>query len=407
MAKEKYTEHPSIVVIGGKPKLRVFEDFFIEEELPKWKKIEIKLKEQKKSTDPDDVSAARPNLGVNDQRSDEQLLRNAKYDRGYYLDRQHDMNSITSANGKRKSLFARMFEKISGCFDHGTEIEDTFNGVKTAIAYPTNESLLKSVALVDAVVARSNAAGQYEIANRIKGVRKSLEAELVLAQNNMLRYITEEQVIEFMLKSERGVRMEYLRYYNEILPSQVMAQKIAADALLAFDNYCVLFYDNGTKKFSLIKEAISDRERERRRDPILFGMIHGSRKLYYITDWVTQDDDLTLEKFQQAIGEKALDFSTEEVADTKYTPAMILNDMMDNIVIDMDKHAEAGLLLTEANFEQFVQTGKVAHSMRNLVPTLNAALGKEAKTDAPDKLDKPDKPDKPNKPQETPPEEKK
>lgn len=399
MAKEKYTEHPSIVVIGGKPKLRVFEDFFIEEELPKWKKIEIKLKEQKKSTDPDDYGPAHAsNLGVNDQRSDAQLLRNAKYDRGHYLNRQRDTDSITRANGKKKSLFARVFEKISGCFDHGTEIKDTFNGVKTAIAYPTNESLLRSVALVDAVVARSNAAGQYEIANRIKGVRKSLEAELVLAQNDMLRYITEEQVIEFMLKSERGVRMEYLRYYNEILPSQVMTQKMAADALLAFDNYCVLFYDNGTKKFSLIKEAISDRERARRRDPILFGMIHGSRKLYYITDWVTQDDDLTLDKFQQAIGEKALDFSTEEIADTKYTPDRILDEMLDNITIDTGNAAEAGRLLTDDNFEQFVLTGKVAHSMRNLVPELNAALGKEAKTDTPDKSDKT---------QENPPEEKK
>lgn len=31
--RERYTEHPSITVIGGKPKLHVFEDFFIEEEL--------------------------------------------------------------------------------------------------------------------------------------------------------------------------------------------------------------------------------------------------------------------------------------------------------------------------------------------------------------------------------------
>lgn len=404
MAREKYTEHPSIVVIGGKPKLRVFEDFFIEEELPKWKKIEIELKEQKE-TDTDNrfestSDNAGMNLGVNDQRSNRQLLHNAKYDRGHYLNRQRDMDSIKGANGKKKSLFDRMFEKISGYFDHGTEIEDTFKIVKTAITYPTNESLLKSVALVDAVVSRSNAAGQYEIANRIKGVRKSLEAELVLAQNNMLRYITEEQVISFMLKSERGVRMEYLRYYNEILPSQVMALKMAADALLAFDNYCVLYYDNGTKKFSLIKEAISDRERQRRRDPILFGMIHGSRKLYYITDWVTQDDDLTLEKFQQAIGESALDFSREEIADTKYTPVRILDELLDNITVDIAKEAESGRLLTEANFNQFVRTGKVAHSMRNLVPELNAALGKE-KTDAPDEQEQP------NKPPEAPPEEKK
>ena len=114
----------------------------------------------------------------------------------------------------------------------------------------------------------------------------------------------------------------------------------------------------------------------------------------------TQDDDLTLEKFQQAIGESALDFSREEIADTKYTPVRILDELLDNITVDIAKEAESGRLLTEANFNQFIRTGKVAHSMRNLVPELNAALGKE-KTDAPDEQEQP------NKPPETLPEEKK
>ena len=41
--REKYTEHPSIAVINGTPRLRVFEDFFIEEGLPKWRKIKVEL----------------------------------------------------------------------------------------------------------------------------------------------------------------------------------------------------------------------------------------------------------------------------------------------------------------------------------------------------------------------------
>ena len=383
MAKEKYTEHPSIVVIGGKPKLRVFEDFFVEEELPKWKKIKIVLEGQKENCDGDDCKS-RINLGIGDQRSDKELLRNAKYDREHYLNHHRTSTDRSNDKGeKKRSLFARIFEKISSKFDKGTEIAETFQNIKEATVYPTNESLLTAVKMVDALVQRSNAAGQYEIANRIGGVRKSLEAELVLAQNNMLRYITEEQVIKFMLQSERGVRMEYLRYYNEILPNQVVAQKMAADALLAFDNYCVLYYDNDTKKFSLIKEAINDKERERRRDPILFGMIHGSRKLYYVTDWVTKDDDLTLDKFQQAIGEKALDFSGEEIAGTRYTPVRILDDLVVTVTTDMEIAAEQGRLLTDQNFDQFVLTGKVAHSMRNLVPELNKALGKDGKSEVP------------------------
>ena len=44
MAKrERYTEHPSITVINSTPKLRVFEEFFVEENLPKWRKIKIRI----------------------------------------------------------------------------------------------------------------------------------------------------------------------------------------------------------------------------------------------------------------------------------------------------------------------------------------------------------------------------
>ena len=37
------------------------------------------------------------------------------------------------------------------------------------------------------------------------------------------------------------------------------------------------------------------------RDPILFGMIEGSRRLYFVADWVTDDDDLTLEKLNLVV----------------------------------------------------------------------------------------------------------
>ena len=113
--------------------------------------------------------------------------------------------------GKKKSFFARVFNNIKDRFDKGTAVEDTFKGVKDAVAYPTNESLLTATKMVEALIERSKIAGQYEIADRVSGIRKVLEAEIVLAKNNMLRYITEEQVVRFMLQSEKGVRMEIER----------------------------------------------------------------------------------------------------------------------------------------------------------------------------------------------------
>ena len=44
------------------------------------------------------------------------------------------------------------------------------------------------------------------------------------------------------------------------------------------------------------------KQREKRRDPILFGLIKNSRKLYFICDWKTDTDDLTLEKLEKELG---------------------------------------------------------------------------------------------------------
>ena len=61
----------------------------------------------------------------------------------------------------------------------------------------------------------------------------------------------------------------------------------------------MLYYDPEGKVY---KETAY--EEAKRKDPILFGVIAGSNKLYYIADWVDEYCDLTLEKFIDTIGVK-------------------------------------------------------------------------------------------------------
>lgn len=335
--------------------------------------MQLKLKDRNIT---EDIFRPAENGSIQDGRSEEWLLRNARYDRNRYLD-----GVRRDAHAKKGSFLSRLFDSVKRRVNRGTSIEDTFKGVKQAIAYPTNESVLMAQKLVDALIERNNLAGQYEIANRVQGVRKCLELELVLAQNKILRYITEDQIIRFMLASEKGVRLEYLRYYNEIVPNQVAALKMASDGLLVFDNYCVLYYDKDTSKFRLVKEAISEREREKRRDPILFGMIKGSRKLYYITDWVTDDDDLTMDKLEKVIGETALDLGEDPIAGSQETIEHLLESVEIDVATDLEIAAEKGMLITEQNLSHFVRTGEVAYSMRNV------NLPKLDEMDAPDEVD--------------------
>jgi len=379
--RERYTEHPSITVIGGKPRLRVFEDFFVEEELPKWRKIAVKLEAEDKRNgskkgeyDPDVSfgSSFNNNGSISDKRTERELLRNAKHERRNYvnrLSRSFDTNnSIISVNAKKKSWFRRMLDKFAPSpkvkEEIGEPADKVFDDIKTAMMAPTNEELIRAKKVVDTVENQLKVSGQYEIAEKVNGSRGVLEAELALVSSGQLKYISEEQIIKFMLLSERGMRLEYLRYYSNILPSEVAKRKIVFDGLLVFDNYCVLYYDGGAPKFSLIKEVIDDQERLKRRDPILFGMIKGSRKLYYVTDWVTDDDDLTLEKLETVIGEKAHDLSHDGFAGTEEEIGRMLDRMVIDIEVEAEEAAKKGILVTDENMMKFITEGKAPEPLR-------------------------------------------
>ena len=84
--------------------------------------------------------------------------------------------------------------------------------------------------------------------------------------------------------------------------------------LEVFDNYVILYYDpEGT----VYKETAY--EEAKRRDPIIFGVIAGSKKLYYVADWVDEYCDLTLDAFVDALGieKDDLHFDAEEIKKAK------------------------------------------------------------------------------------------
>ena len=360
--REKYTEHPSIAVINGQPKLRVFEDFFIEEDLPKWRKIKVRIDSEDGSDGKSKSEYSTPwngNTSITGRRSERNLLGSAKGDRRSYINGgsgRAGANSPVGQTDKKKSWFRRIFEKFVGN-ERGEPVEKVFGEVKSAMMSPTNEELIKARKIVDTVEKNLRASGQYEIADRMNGNRRVLEAEVALVSAGSLKYISEEQIIQFMLKSERGVRMEFLRYYPNIMPQEVAKTKIVFDGLLVFDNYCVLYFDPGTNKFSIIKELEDDAARTKRKDPILFGMIHGSRKLYYVADWVTQDDDITLEKLETVLGEKAYDLGQEQMMGTEMTISNALDSMIVNIQAQVDEDAQNGTLITDENMMEFVMNG--------------------------------------------------
>ena len=83
---------------------------------------------------------------------------------------------------------------------------------------------------------------------------------------------------------------------------------IQNDKLWVFDNYVILHFDKtGDATEMTVKE------KEKAKDPILFGVTKYSRKLFYVADWTDEYCDLTLEKFLKQLKQEQPKVLTQEV----------------------------------------------------------------------------------------------
>lgn len=120
--------------------------------------------------------------------------------------------------------------------------------------------------------------------------------ESVLFAEGHYYVVTEQQIVDFVKKTEKGVRLTYVKNYMRVIPPEVVAKIDEMNRFEIFDNYAVLHYDPDLMAFG---ETIE--ETKKRRDPILFGLIKCSNKLYFITDWIDEFCDLTLDKFVETL----------------------------------------------------------------------------------------------------------
>lgn len=122
--------------------------------------------------------------------------------------------------------------------------------------------------------------------------------ESILAVSGYNHYITFENLINLQKKCKKQLDMDYVKNFVRIIPNEVVEKKILADELHVFDNYVILHYNPDGKSFEL-----TEKEKEIKKDPILFGVINGSNKLYYIADWIDELCDLTWEQVVEKLGE--------------------------------------------------------------------------------------------------------
>lgn len=321
MAKAKYTKNPAVHIDEfGNPHLNIFLHFFYEKDLPKYKVIDEKEHYSKAD---DNIYNATMDPSM-DSKDFETHVTSSDWNYKHAI-----LDDIKNNNNKKDGFFKHLWNKIQDKIHKGTPVEKIFEEAKKNFIFPTTDDLEKSRKSAELLEKFLRDSGQINQANKVHLYKEILASEIVLIKNNVNKYLLEEDIIEFMLKSEKGIHIDFLRNFDNILPMDVAKKKIDIDRLLIFDNYAVLYYNPNIDPFRKLKE---EEVRRKAADPILFGMITGSNKLYYITDWIYNEDDITMEKVEKIIGRKSRTINDSMIVNTNYNVNQFINILEKDII---------------------------------------------------------------------------
>ena len=207
---------------------------------------------------------------------------------------------------KTDNFFKRAFLKAKLAYLRTTNKEFEFDVVKffelvKLTSKEAKETYRDRVASYLKAIHNAKAIGQTALLESLvkELIANKFESELYAHGNYYA--ITEEQLINFSKKvTTKDVCLTYIKNFTRPIPEDVVEKLVEANKLEVFDNYVIMHYDPKKKAVKPTEKEIA-KETIKKRDPILFGVISGSRKLYYIADWIDEYCDLTLEKFVETL----------------------------------------------------------------------------------------------------------
>jgi hypothetical protein len=187
-------------------------------------------------------------------------------------------------------------------------IREFFSDIKNSI-----ETITASDEIADhyeKVLLKAKDLNQKALITKLTGLLDVVRCETALIGTDLNRFVTEKNVIDFYNKigEDKHLKLSWMKNFVRVIPDDVYDLKRHADAFLVFDNYVILHYDplnNG--------DELTTEEKEKAKNPILFGVIKNSRKLYYIADWVDEYCDLTLEEMFKELGSKVGEINNKSV----------------------------------------------------------------------------------------------
>ena len=143
----------------------------------------------------------------------------------------------------------------------------------------------------DILLTQAKASHQTALVETLENHKTRITREMKMLEVGVKTFVSEEDLIKFSREETRKLKLDWVKNFTRFIPTELQHIIAACSEKELFDNYVILHYDpdnTGTK--------LTKKEEELKKDPILFGVIEESRRLYYLGDWIDEYCNLTLDK---------------------------------------------------------------------------------------------------------------
>ena len=177
-----------------------------------------------------------------------------------------------------------------------------FTFVKKKFGFLERPRLERRLHRIEAAFDKAVENGQNMLAEKILSNFLIETRETAIYAKGVTKYIERTDLYKHKSDIKGGhIADTILKDYTRVIPKDV-AKKIEK-VKHVFDDFVIFhYYNKETEKQIEKKQKMSSEEKSKMRDPIVFGIIKETDKLYYVADWIDEHCDLTFRKIVDVIG---------------------------------------------------------------------------------------------------------
>lgn len=290
-------------------KLVIFENFEVDNNLPKHNKEAVKV----------ELTGSLPSSGsiiISNQVFTTPISLASGTGTNWIDTWRDDNREIVRPVAENTGFFAKLFSKFKFKKEE-KKVTMTIVQFFSSLANSLNEmKSLQDVGLhYETLITNAVKGGQTALAEQLKSRLESAKSESQLVAFGLKQYLLEGQIVDFYNKTnkDKKLKLTWIKNFVKPIPTKIMHEKAILDEQGVFDNYVVLHYDPFNDATNLT-EFEKKQEEIRKKDPILFGLIKGSRRLYYVGDWIDKAYcDLTLDQVIDTLEEDVNELNNDTV----------------------------------------------------------------------------------------------